>query len=126
LEYKHMPWKNHSRGDTELTVLALSSDVKATLIQRKALTRQSVTSQIVEALRDRWSRAAAGPVAGYRQPPPGVPMPVGGYQPPAAVQGPAVRAVGDLVVSGRYAGMRVQRTRTGPPDGFDPNAAPLS
>jgi hypothetical protein len=122
-----MPWKNHSRGETELTVLALPSVVKAALIKRKALTRQSVTSQIVEALQDHWERrAAAGTGSRPPQPPPGVPMPVGGYRPPAVVPNPAVRAVGDLVVSGRYAGMRVQRTRTGPPDGFDPNAAPFS
>lgn len=117
-----MPWKTSSRRDSELTVLALPSDIKAMLINRKALTRQSVTSQIVEALQDRWDHAAAG--TSYRPPcpPPGVPMPVGGYRPPAGVPNPAVRAMGDLVVGGRYAGMRVQRIEGGK---SDPNAAPF-
>jgi hypothetical protein len=97
-----MSWKSTARDGTELTVLALPSDVKATLINRKAITRQSVTSQIVEALRDRWSCAAAGPVAGYRQPPPGVPMPVGGYRGPAVVANPTAPAV---ITSGPYKGM---------------------
>ena len=53
-----MPWKTSSRRYSELTVLALPSDVKAMLINRKALTRQSVTSQIVEASKT----GGAGPV----------------------------------------------------------------
>ena len=119
-----MSWKSTARDGTELTVLALPSDVKARLINRKALTRQSVTSQIVEALQDRWDRAtASNPVTRPPQPSPGIPMPVGGYR-PAVVPNPAVRAVGNLVTGGRYVGMRVQRT--GPPTGFDPNAAPFS
>ena len=118
-----MGWKTESRKGLQLTVLALPDHIKSQLIRRKALTRVSVTGQIVEALERSWSGSP-----GYQSPcpPPGVPMPVGGYRPPAVVPNPAVRAVGDLVVSGQYAGMRVQRTRTGPPDGFDPNAAPFS
>jgi hypothetical protein len=125
-----MSWKTPSRGDSQLTVLALPSNVKAQLIQRKALTRQSVTSQIVEALQHRWNGTAASPTGSpgtsYRQPPPGVPTPVGGYRGPAVVQNPATTAVGDLITSGRYAGMRRQSVGLNQVTGkFDPNAEPF-
>ena len=100
-----MPWKTSSRRDSELTVLALPSDVKARLINRKALTRQSVTSQIVEALQERWRGAGAGVGAGYPCPPPGIPIPVGGYRGPAVVPNPTAPTV---IASGPYKGMRQQ------------------
>jgi hypothetical protein len=97
-----MPWATKSRGDNRLTVLALPADVKSRLLRNKALTRRSVTAQIVEALRLAW-----GPTGNNSfNPPPGVPMRVGSYQaPPTVVPNPATAAVGDLVVSGRYQGM---------------------
>jgi hypothetical protein len=101
-----MPWATKSRGTNRLTVLALPAEVKATLVRNKALTRRSVTTQIVEALERAWG---AQIVSGQVPPPgsvPGVPMRVGSYQaPPSVVPNPATAAVGDLVVSGRYRGM---------------------
>jgi hypothetical protein len=109
-----MPWATKSRGDNRLTVLALPADVKAQLIKNKALTRRSVTSQIVEALQRAWGTAnqpGQVPIAGSI---PGVPMRVGSYQaPPAVVPNPAMAAVGDLVVSGRYKGMISQHIPKG-------------
>lgn len=117
-----MGWKTESREGLQLTVIALPDHIKSQLIRRKALTRVSVTGQIVEALERSWSGSP-----GYRSPcpPPGVPTPVGGYRGPAVVANPAVQAVGDLITSGQYKGMRVQRI--GPTSGtFDPNAAPFT
>jgi hypothetical protein len=100
-----MSWATKSRGDNRLTVLALPASVKSTLIRNKALTRRSVTAQIVEALERAWGGSQPGQVP----PPgsvPGVPMRVGSYQaPPSVVPNPATAAVGDLVISGRYKGM---------------------
>jgi hypothetical protein len=121
-----MGWKTESREGLQLTVIALPDHIKSQLIRRKALTRVSVTGQIVEALERSWS-GSPGPGSDYRSPCPplGVPMPVGGYRPPAVVPNPAVRAVGDLITSGQYKGMKVQRI--GPTSGtFDPNAAPFT
>ena len=118
-----MGWKTESREGLQLTVLALPDHIKSQLIRRKALTRVSVTGQIVEALERAWS-GSPGPGSGYRSPcpPPGVPIPVGGYRGPAVVANPATQAVSDLITSGRYAGMRVQGIGGGK---GDPNAAPF-
>ena len=43
-----MGWKTESREGLQLTVLALPDHIKSQLIRRKALTRVSVTGQIVE------------------------------------------------------------------------------
>jgi hypothetical protein len=90
-----MPWATPSRGDNRLTVLALPADVKAQLIRTKALTRRSVTCQVVEALRRDWGTPLTGP-------PPGVPVRVG------CPETPAVNPAGDRVASGPYRGMRRQ------------------
>jgi hypothetical protein len=102
-------WGKYRRG--QHLSIAVPPEVKSQLIHRKALGQGGIGAQIVEALQQRWGGATPPgstphPTGGL----PGVPVRAGAYQPPPAVaRNPAEGALSDLVVRGRFAGMRQQR-----------------